>query len=204
MVFSLGCWFLASEFVVLSILWFLHRELMLQVAAVTAASVLGGRMASILTGQQLGLHPILTILTMAVWNSSVLLFCLPLVATVSQSVMRVRFLQKSLDSTKRAAEVQLNKVRKFGAWGLPVFIWLPFPWTGALAGAMVGLLLGMSLRRTLWISIPSMVVGVASWVYGFQWFLVLTGPAGKLISIALLVAILLFSSLRILGVGQSR
>ncbi len=203
-VFYLGCCFFASEFVVLSILWFLHRGLMLQVVAVIATSVLGGRIASILAGQQLGLHPILIILILAIWNSSVLFVCLPLVVTLSHNVIRVRFLGKMLESTRKAAEVQLTEVRKYGAWGLPIFIWLPFPWTGALAGAIMGLLLGMSLRKTLWISIPSMVVSVASWVYGFQWFLVLTGTSGKLISIAVLLAILLFSTRRILGIGQSR
>jgi uncharacterized membrane protein len=189
---------------VLLVSWFLHRELILQILAVITASLLGGRMASILAGQQLELHPTLMLLILAVWNSSVLLVFLPLVATFSHNVIRVRFLGKILESTRREAEAKKNTVRKYGTWVLPVFIWLPFPWTGALIGGIIGFLLGMSLKRTLLISIPSMVVGVASWVYGFQLFLVLTGKTGKIISIALLLTILLFCSLKTLGFRQSR
>lgn len=202
-VFYLGCCFFASELVVILVLWFLHRELMLHVVAVITASVLGGRMASILAGQQLGLHPISITLILAAWNSTVLLVLFPLVISLSHNVIRVRFLRKMLESKRRAAEVQKCRVRRYGTWGLPIFIWLPFPWTGALVGAIIGFLLGVPLKRTLLIAIPSMVVGVASWVYGFQWFLLITGRTGKTISFAFLLAMLFFSVFRLFGVRRS-
>lgn len=185
----------------LLILWFLRRELTLEIVAVISASVLSGRTASIITGQELGLHPLSIILALSIWNSSVLLVLLPLIVKFSHSVIKVRFLGNILDSTRRMAEVQKNRVRKYGPWGLPLFVWLPFPWTGALVGAVVGFLIGMSVKGALLIVIPSMVAGIVSWVFGFQYLFILTGVIGKTICIILLGGILLFPFLRTLGVA---
>jgi uncharacterized membrane protein len=105
-----------------------------------------------------------------------------------------------LESTRKMAEVQQSRIGNYGPWGLPVFVWLPFPWTGALVGSLVGLLIGMSVKRALLIVIPSMMGGVVSWVLGFQQLFVLTGMIGKTICIILLVVMLLFPFLCVLGV----
>lgn len=184
----------------LSILWFLQRELTLEIVALITASVLSGRMASILTAQELGLHPLSIIFILSIWNSSVLFLFLPLIVSFSHNVIKVRFLGNMLDSTRKRAEVQKSRIRKYGPWGLAIFIWLPFPWTGAWVGAVVGLLMGMSVRKTLLIVTPSMVVGVVSCVLGLQYLFVLTGVIGKTFCIIFLVGILLFPFLRILGI----
>jgi uncharacterized membrane protein len=199
-IFCLGCCLFASELVALSILWFVQHELALKIAAVITASILSGRTASILTGQELGLHSLSIILLLSIWNSSMLFFFLPLIVTFSHNVKKLRFLGNMLESTRKTAEVQRSRIRNYGPWGLPVFVWLPFPWTGALVGALVGLLIGMSVKRALLIVIPSMVGGVVSWVFGFRQLFVLTGVIGKTICIILIVVMLLFPFLRVLGV----
>lgn len=200
-IFYLGCCLLTSDVVTLLILWFLQRELALEIVAVMTASVLSGRIASILTGQELGLQPLLIIFTLSIWNASVLLVLLPLIVSFSHNVIKVRFLGNILDSTRKRAEVQKSRIRKYGPWGLPLFVWLPFPWTGALIGSFVGLLIGMSMKRVLLIVMPSMVVSIISCVFGFQYFYMFTGVIGKTICIILLVGILLFPFLRVLGVA---
>jgi len=199
-IFYLGCCLLTSDVVTLLILWFLQRELALEIVAVMTASVLSGRIASILTGQELGLQPLLIIFTLSIWNASVLLVLLPLIVSFSHNVIKVRFLGNILDSTRKRAEVQKSRIRKYGPWGLPLFVWLPFPWTGALIGSFVGLLIGMSMKRVLLIVMPSMVVSIISCVFGFQYFYMFTGVIGKTICIILLVGILLFPFLRVFGV----
>jgi uncharacterized membrane protein len=189
-IFYVGCCLFASEGLTLLILWFLQRESALEIVAVLTASIISGRTASILAGQELGLHPLSIILILSIWNSGVLFVLLPLIVDFSQDVLKGRFLGNMLDST-----------RKYGPWGLPLFVWLPFPWTGALVGAVIGFLMGMSVKKALLIIVPSMVVGVVSWVFGFQYLFILTGVIGKIICVVLLVGMLLFPFLRILGVA---
>lgn len=89
-----------------------------------------------------------------------------------------------------------SQITKHGTWGLPLFIWLPFPWTGALIGAAVGFLIGMSTRRAMLVVMPSMLIGIVSWVLGFEYLFLLTGMPGKRISIFILAGILLAPILR--------
>lgn len=198
-IFYLGCCLFASEIVMVLILGFLQRELTLKIVAVITASVLSGRMASILTGQELGLHPLLIIITLAIWNASMLFVFLPLIVTFFHKVIKARFLGNIVDSTRKRAEVQKGKIEKYGPWGLSVFVWLPFPWTGALVGAVIGLMIGMSMKRALLIVIPSMIIGIVSCVFGVHYLIGLTGMMGKTICIILLVGLLLFPFLHMLG-----
>jgi uncharacterized membrane protein len=189
------------EGLTLLILWFLQRELALEIVAVITASIISGRTASILAGQELGLYPLSIILILSIWNSGVLFVFLPLIVAFSQDVLKGRFLGNMLDSTRKRAETQKSRISKYGPWGLPLFVWLPFPWTGALVGAVIGFLMGMSVKKALLIVVPSMIVGVVSWVFGFQYLFILTGVIGKIICVVLLVCMLLFPFLRILGVA---
>lgn len=199
-IFYLGCCLFASEIVMVLILWFLQRELILKIGAVIIASLLSGRMASILTGQELGLHPLSLITTLAIWNSSLLFIFLPLIVTFFHKIIKPRFLGNLVDSMRKRAEVQKGRIDKYGPWGLPVFVWLPFPWTGALVGAVIGLMIGMSMKRALLFVIPSMIIGIVSWVFGVHYLAGLTGMAGKTICTILLVGLLLFPFLHMLGI----
>ncbi len=200
-IFYVGCCLFASEGLTLLILWFLQRESALEIVAVLTASIISGRTASILAGQELGLHPLSIILILSIWNSGVLFVFLPLIVAFSQDVLKGRLLGNMLDSTRKRAEAQKSRISKYGPWGLPLFVWLPFPWTGALVGAVIGFLMGMPVKKALLIVVPSMVVGVVSWVFGFQYLFILTGVIGKIICVVLLVGMLLFPFLRILGVA---
>jgi uncharacterized membrane protein len=182
------------------ILGFLQREITLKIVGVITASVLSGRMASILTGQELGLHPSLVIITLTIWNSSMLFVFLPLIVTFFHKIVKARFLGNIVDSTRKRAEVQKGRIDKYGPWGLAVFVWLPFPWTGALVGAVIGLMIGMSIKRALLIVIPSMIIGIVSCVFGVHYLTGLTGVMGKTICTVLLAVLLLFPFLHMLGV----
>jgi uncharacterized membrane protein len=199
-IFYLGCCLFASEIVMVIILGFLQSELALKIVAVITASVLSGRMASILTGQELGLHPLSVIITLVIWNSSILFVFLPLIVIFFHKIIKARFLGNILDSTRKRAEVQKSRIEKYGSWGLPIFVWLPFPWTGALVGAVIGLMIGMSIKRALLIVIPSMIIGIVSCVFGVHYLTGLTGMMGKTIVTILLAVLLLFPFLYMLRV----
>jgi len=56
-----------------------------------------------------------------------------------------------------AKEKHLNKIQKYGAVGLALFVAVPLPLTGAWTGALLATIMNMSLRK----SIPAIAAGVA-------------------------------------------
>jgi uncharacterized membrane protein len=62
---------------------------------------------------------------------------------------RTRLFRRVVDGYLARSERQAEKVRRYGFWGLALFVAVPLPGTGAWTGCLVALLLGYSLRRTL-------------------------------------------------------
>lgn len=195
LIFRLGCSSLIVQIIILIILWICKPALAAQIVAVIAASLMGGRMASILAGLEFGMHSIALIVLLAVFNASWVLIFYPLIVTFSHHMMvKIKSVEKILAATKKTAEKQKERIIKYGSWGLAFFVWLPFPWTGSLVGSVVGFLIGLPTKRTILIVMPSMLLGIASCVFGFQYLFILTGSTGKIITL-LLVGGIIFSSL---------
>jgi uncharacterized membrane protein len=195
-MFRLGLFLFGGQVVALLILWLFYPDLTKRVVAVIAASLLFGRTASILTGLEVGLASYSITLVLLVCNSTWLLIFFPLVVASYYQVVEKRVIGRIVESTKRIAEAQKAKTSKYGPWGLAFFIWLPFPWTGALIGSVIGFLFGMPTKRIVAVAIPSMLIGVVSWVVGFRYLIVFTGTVGKTASLAFLVSLFLFPVLK--------
>lgn len=192
-IFSLGLLLFITFTVMLFISLMFKYELSYKIIGVILASIVGGRMAAILAGFEVKLSSLYIILLLSVFNSIWLFVMFPLISTFYHKVIEVNFFGKMLHLTKKAAESQKDNVSRLGVWGLPVFIWLPFPWTGALVGSAIGFLLGLSTMKVMAIAVISMLFGVISWTIGFKYMVYFTGPAGKMISIAALAIIFLTS-----------
>jgi uncharacterized membrane protein len=190
-IFRIGCVLFGVQAIVLIVLSVVDTVLAAQIIAVMTASTFGGRMASVFTGLEFGMHSAFLIVLLSVFNTSWLCFFFPLIATLSHHMMiKLKFVGKMLDSTKKTAERQKERITKYGSWGIAFFIWLPLPWTGSLVGAVVGFLIGLSIKRIMVIAVSSMVLSVISWVFGFQYLFFFTGNTGKLIALFILVTIL--------------
>ncbi len=68
-------------------------------------------------------------------------------------------------------------VETWGSWGLALFIGIPLPGTGVYTGAIGAYLLGMSLRRFLWVALAGVALAaaivtavVATGSQAFAWF----------------------------------
>jgi len=195
-MFRLGLFLFAGQVASLLILWCIYPHLTKRVVAVIGASLLFGRTASILTGLEVGLASYSITLVLLVCNSTWLLIFFPLVVASYYQVVEKRGIGRIVVSTKRIAEAQKARISKYGPWGLAFFIWLPFPWTGALIGSVIGFLFGMPTKRIIAVAIPSMLIGVVSWVIGFNYLIVFTGTVGKTASFAFLVVLFLFPVLK--------
>jgi uncharacterized membrane protein len=193
-IFRLGCILFIVQALILIILSVVDPALAAQIIAVMTASTIGGRMASVLTGLEFGMHSVFLIVLLGVFNISWLFVFFPLIVTFSHHMMiKLKLVGKMLDSTQKTAERQKERITKYGTWGLALFIWLPLPWTGSLVGAIVGFLIGLSITRTTVVAVSSMLLSVLSWVFGFKYLLLFTGNTGKVISIFILGTILSFS-----------
>lgn len=66
------------------------------------------------------------------------------------------FWRKAIDKLEKKAHLKGRLVRKYSFWGLCLLVAIPLPGTGAWTGALVAVVLDMSLRR----AIPSIFLGV--------------------------------------------
>lgn len=188
----------------LSAVLVVNQDLFLRVIGTILASVAGGRSAAILTGLELRLGAVSISIIVFLINLAWLCTLLPLLIAFYNNVTEIKFIGKFLYSTKQRAQAQKSKVALWGSWALPLFIWLPFPFTGSFAGAIIGFLLGIPMRRLLTIVIGSMFVGIVSWTYGFDYFIFLTGKTGKIITYSIIGGIIVHTFVRNLPKRKQR
>ena len=193
-IFRFGCLLFLVQAIVLMVLSVVDTVFAAQIIAVMTASTIGGRMASVLTGLEFGMHSVFLIVLLSVFNISWLFVFFPLIVTFSHHMMiKLKLVGKILDSTQKTAERQKERITKYGTWGLALFIWLPLPWTGSLVGAAAGFFVGLSIKRTTVVAVLSMFLSVVSWVFGFKYLLLFTGNTGKIIAIFILGTLLSLS-----------
>ena len=172
------------------------RTLFAAILAVIAAAFVGGRIPGILTSLEVGFEPPMTVFLLILLNTTWLFLVVPLFIGLQQRFSGSRWTTRLVRSTRHQAEERVSIIDSLGSIGLPLFVWLPFPFTGALVGAVIGLLLGMSLRHVLWLVLASMWVGVITWTYGIEYVVLITGPAGKVAFWSVAAAFILYSLIR--------
>ena len=74
-----------------------------------------------------------------------------------------------------------------------IFIWLPFPFTGAFLGALIGLLMGIHMVRLIPVVLVTMWIGVVRWTWGIDFVFLFTGTAGRVPAWVLTVVFLIYS-----------
>ena len=79
LIFWIGCSLFIFQAIILIILWIFNPLLAAHILAVIMASILGGRIASVLTGLELGMNSVLLILILSVFNASWLLVFYPMI-----------------------------------------------------------------------------------------------------------------------------
>lgn len=167
-----------------------------RIAAVAAAAFVGGRIPGVLASLELGFGVAATSGILIALNTAWLLIALPAFLGVSRWLAGSRLLAPLMAGTADRARAGTGWVRTFGSWGLPLFVWLPFPLTGALIGAVIGLTLGIPLRRLVVLVLSSMWLGVSTWTVGIEYLYLFSGPAGRVACWAVAGAALLYSVLQ--------
>ena len=149
----------------------------------------GGRAASISQGLNLGFPKLFLLVQCSLQDIVILLLLYPLLVAGYRRVVEWRILGPALVSVRASAQRNKSKVEPYGALGLMVFVFFPFWSTGALAGGVIGYLIGMRIRVTFSAIIIGNVLAVASWIWLFDRMMEFNESLGKLTPIVILVAV---------------
>jgi uncharacterized membrane protein len=182
LLFRFGLGLAALEGAALVAVWLTEPGLFARIVAVAGAAFVGGRMPGILTGLELGLGGMGTSAVNILLNTCWLLVALPVFQHATRTAGRSKLVQRYLSGTERRAREQTGRVSRFGLLGLALFVWLPFPATGAFVGAIIGMVMGIPTGRLVAILLGSMWIGVITWTYGIELVFVLTGTTGRIVA----------------------
>ncbi len=130
--------------------------------------IVAGRAASVSKGIAMGFPRPFLLVHCTLQDIVILLLLYPLLVAGYRYAVEWRFVGPTIANIRATAERHKSKVAPFGALGLFVFVLFPFWSTGALAGGLVGYLLGI---RTRWV-FSSIIIGnflaVGLWVWFFE------------------------------------
>lgn len=183
----------AGNLTALGVIWATNTVLFAKMMAVLGAAYVGGRMAGILTGLELGLGNPITSMVIILFNTGFLLLALPIFRLATRSANPPRWLESRLRSSEQRARSENQRLENLGIFGLVLFIWLPFPFTGAFLGALIGLLMGVPLVRLVPIVLVTMWIGVVTWTWGIDFVILFTGTAGRVTAWMLTGVFLVYS-----------
>jgi uncharacterized membrane protein len=173
---------------------FLHRtDDFVRVSTVMGAVLVGGRIPGILAGFEVGLGTFGTIVALGMTNTTWFSLVYPALTKVFRHVRTVALVERIFRRAEEQAVGQVQRVSALGAWGLPIFVWLPLPLTGAAVGAVLGLIMGMPRVRVFVVVLSSMWVGVITWTVLFDYLFLFTGRTGKIAAWIVTGAFLLYS-----------
>jgi len=163
--------------------------------AVIAAALLGGRIPAIVAGLEGGFSSLQTSLLIMTINTAWLCLTFPVFVALHRKAADSAWLKRLQERAQR----QVRSVSALGCWGLAFFVWLPFPLTGALIGAVIGIFMNLSVRRVVTVVVASMWLGVIMWTFGFDVFMSFSGPVGKAVCYAVAIGCIVYS---LLGAGR--
>ena len=188
--------FLGIGLAIMGLLLVTDPILAARIASMISANHLGGRLAFIGVGLEFGLPSSLIILIIIVYNTTYLLILNYLLVFFQEKIQKVGFIRKYTESLRKKAQKRARFVKKWSWIGIAVFVWLPFPMTGAVMGSIIAYIEGYNIRKTLLLVITSMWLGVVCWTLWFDELYMFINRFGKdrtlILTLSLIVLPLLF------------
>jgi len=162
LVWGLG--FAILEALLLTTLFWTRAETGLKVLSMIGACHLGGRLAFIGTGFEVGIPAVPIMAIIGLHNTTLVLVAYSLAVLMSRRIGHMKFIAR--------LQVQVAHSRKFcSPWNLiaiAVFIWIPLPMTGAVIGALIAFAEGYEHRQIIPVALGSMWIGVITWTLAFE------------------------------------
>lgn len=159
-------------------------------ALMCAADNFAGRAATLSLGLRLGV-PRWVVIPLSICFSLTSLFLFyPLIVYFYERVVEIKIIGPALDTAKKMAEKQQPKIERYGAFGIAVFVWIPFFMTGSIVGAVLGYIIGMRTKTVMVTVITSVVLSAISWGIAFDYMLEFAESVGKFLPIIMVGGIL--------------
>ena len=136
----------------------------------TATQILFGRAASMAFGYSMGLGHWTVIPVCIIIETIVVLIFYPLFVLSLRRLLVFKWLNKSFEQIRAAAEARKGIVTRYGIAGLFVFVWFPLWMTGPMVGCVIGFLLGLRIRTTMAAVLGGTYVAILGWAFFLQQF----------------------------------
>jgi uncharacterized membrane protein len=166
--FFIGLVLLFIEVCILIVLFVLKSSLALKLVSMVAAFHLGGRLAIIGAGLEFDFSTATIILIILTYLTAFLLIMLSVIGFLWVKAKEFKLFKKFVETRMKKAEKRAEKMKKWSWIGILVFVWMPFPMTGAIMGFLIARAEGYKTIPSLTIAIPSMWVGVVCWTIWFD------------------------------------
>jgi len=195
-VLAFGAVLFAIELLIFIFLLVLDTSFAGKILSMISANHIGGRLAFIGLGLEYGLHSPLIIFIIIFYNTTYLLILNSLIVYFWEHTARLKIIDNFVGSMKKKAIVRTQTMKKWNWFSISLFVWLPFPMTGAVMGSLIAYLEGYNIRNALLTVIPSMWIGVICWTLWFDELYEFIEQFGKgktiILTICLLILPLLF------------
>jgi uncharacterized membrane protein len=164
-----------------------------KILGMVATEVLAGRSTGLPLGLQQGV-PVFEAVVYSILQDLIILYLLaPLVTVFYHRVNKDKFPGWMLERTRMQAE-QSKKSRffspKFKYAAVLLFIWMPFYMTGTFIGFIVAVLLGIPVKKALFLASFATGFGAVSWAFAFSWILGVLEKTGEFLPALIIGSIL--------------
>lgn len=164
------------------------------IGAMSVANFIFGTVVSMSIGYAAGYgHALVIAVNMWVETVVVLLFYPVFVLSIRKLVEFPR-LKHAIESTHEAAERHHDTVRRYGIFGLFMFVCIPFWMTGPVVGSVIGYLLGFPAWLTLTVVTVGNFMTLLGWAYllsGLYARAAIFGPWAPVTIIGLIILVII-------------
>ena len=151
------------------LLWdaFVYPERFRLLSSITASNIIFGRMAGLSIGISAQMEVVWLVLFNLLIESIMVLLLYPLFVLSWKRLHTITYtpLNNFLERSHESATKYQPLIKKYGIFGLMLFVVTPFAMTGPVVGSFVGYLMGLSHRMTLFIVLTSTLVAIILWTY---------------------------------------
>lgn len=133
--------------------------------AMTAAEVVFGRMTCMALGYSTGFSNTEVVLISMFLETVLVMISYPTFVFIWRQLLVIKWLKKSSDRMRQAAERHKGTISRYGVIGIFTFVWLPFWMTGPVVGCMIGYLLGLKVWVNITAALAGTYVAILGWAY---------------------------------------
>ncbi|MEX0959352.1 MAG: small multi-drug export protein [Burkholderiales bacterium] len=149
--------------VAFGISWHFFPEWTLTLAGVTGLNLAIGRAAGMSFGYASGLTHAQVIPISMVLETIQVLVVYPMFVLSLQNLLDLPRLKPLVTRMQMSAEAKRGTIRKFGIFGLFVFVFMPFWMTGPVAGSLIGFLIGLRPWINVTVVLSATYVAIGVW-----------------------------------------